>query len=194
MERSPQPHSNFSYKNFPLVHLQSSVIPGQPSSSWFKWIGNPNSHIFSFSWSPTPQVQAHFGGAEPVTEGGARPSLKDPPSPNVTLLTFLKPHLGSGMLISGESVLERRLHNLLSVWSWGVVNHQTLDANVNDFEKFLTFVWVPQNHVVTPSVDQFVDVFSIELLHLWLAHSLQSAKWFGEKLVMKKCLGGWETC
>ena len=90
-------------------------------------------HNHSFSWSPSPQVQAHSGGESQSRRDGQDLPWKTHLSPNVILLTFLKSHLGPGMVINGESGLEPHLHNLLSIWSWGVVNHQTLDANVNDF-------------------------------------------------------------
>lgn len=86
VKRLPQTPSNFSYKNLLLVHLHSSVIPGQLSSQLdSSWIRNPNSHLFSFSWRPNPRAQAHPRGSRAGLWGRGKTYPERPTCPQMSL-------------------------------------------------------------------------------------------------------------
>lgn len=105
-------------------------------------------------------------GRGPVTEGGQDSPWKTHPSPMSLCFDLSEIPLGAWDGDQGRIWVWNPTSTTYYLQSCAVVNHQTLDANVNDFLKIPNICLTTlKNHVVTPSSVQCVDVFSIGLLH-----------------------------
>lgn len=127
--RLPQPHSNFSHKNW----LTSRVL-------WFLVIFPPSQTHAEF-WRQSLVYLAN--SLNPGSTWESRASLwgrRDKVYPERHIhpkvspcWPFWNPPLRLGRVVSRESGSELHLHNF-SLYEFGWVNYQTLDTNINNFK------------------------------------------------------------
>lgn len=164
VERLPQPHSNFSYKSLPLTHFWSpdSWLTSLPAT--FKLNYEPKFLCISLL------LEAH---SLPVREGQGFPERPICP-PNVILLTFLKFPWGPGTAINRESGFEPT-SIIYYLYDIGGLTTKLLMQTLMFFLKLLTFVLLPQNHIVAPTL--MSQSTRLVLIYLSIVHSPKSVRW-----------------